>query len=113
MIYRFGDCVLDSQRRELIVGGAPVHVEPQVFDVLRYGVPNGGGGLPLSCALRLARARSAYRDGAVFDRNGERTFGGKPEPVCTVPNGRNGSGGNARLPDARWRLYAPPSPPWP
>jgi TolB-like protein/DNA-binding winged helix-turn-helix (wHTH) protein/Tfp pilus assembly protein PilF len=36
MIYRFGDCVLDSQLCELTVGGMPVHVEPQVFDVMRF-----------------------------------------------------------------------------
>jgi adenylate cyclase len=40
MIYRFGDSVLDSERRELIVGGVPVHVEPQVFDVLRHLLEN-------------------------------------------------------------------------
>jgi adenylate cyclase len=36
MIYRFSSCVLNSQHRELTVDGAPVHVEPQVFDVLLY-----------------------------------------------------------------------------
>lgn len=36
MIYRFPNCVLDNQLRELTVGGAPVHLEPQVFDLLRY-----------------------------------------------------------------------------
>jgi TolB-like protein/DNA-binding winged helix-turn-helix (wHTH) protein len=36
MIYRFGDCVLDSQLCELTVGGVPVHVEPQVFEVMRF-----------------------------------------------------------------------------
>ena len=34
MIYRFANCLLDDERRELRVDGAPVHVEPQVFDVL-------------------------------------------------------------------------------
>jgi TolB-like protein/DNA-binding winged helix-turn-helix (wHTH) protein/Tfp pilus assembly protein PilF len=36
MIYRFGACVLDSQLCELRVGGTPIHIEPQVFDVLRH-----------------------------------------------------------------------------
>jgi DNA-binding winged helix-turn-helix (wHTH) protein/predicted ATPase len=36
MIYRFGDCELDDQRYELRRGGAPVHLEPQVFEVLAY-----------------------------------------------------------------------------
>ena len=34
MIFVFGDCEVDSQRRELRRDGTPVHVEPQVFDVL-------------------------------------------------------------------------------
>ena len=36
MIYRFGDCELDDQRYELRRGGALVHLEPQVFEVLAY-----------------------------------------------------------------------------
>jgi DNA-binding winged helix-turn-helix (wHTH) protein/predicted ATPase len=36
MIYRFGDCELDDQRYELRRGGAPVHLEPQVLEVLAY-----------------------------------------------------------------------------
>ena len=32
----FGDCVLDPERRELSRGGAPVHLEPQVFDLLLH-----------------------------------------------------------------------------
>ena len=34
MRYCFGDCVLDTDRRELRRQGSPVDVEPQVFDVL-------------------------------------------------------------------------------
>ena len=34
--YRFGNGRLDLRTRELTVDGAPVHVEPQVFDVLAY-----------------------------------------------------------------------------
>jgi len=36
MIYRFGDCELDSDRRELHRAGMPVAVEPQVFELLAY-----------------------------------------------------------------------------
>ena len=36
MIYRFGDCELDDQRYELRRGGALVHLEPQVLEVLAY-----------------------------------------------------------------------------
>jgi DNA-binding winged helix-turn-helix (wHTH) protein len=38
--YRFGSCRLDLDARELRVDGAPVHLEPQVFDVLAYLVVN-------------------------------------------------------------------------
>jgi pimeloyl-ACP methyl ester carboxylesterase/DNA-binding winged helix-turn-helix (wHTH) protein len=34
--YRFGDSVLDTTRYELVHEGEPVHVEPQVFDVLAH-----------------------------------------------------------------------------
>jgi DNA-binding winged helix-turn-helix (wHTH) protein len=34
--YEFGDCVIDLDGYELTVRGGPVHVEPQVFDVLAY-----------------------------------------------------------------------------
>lgn len=39
-VYRFGDCLLDSTRALLSVRGAEMHVEPQVFDLLRHLVEN-------------------------------------------------------------------------
>lgn len=36
MIYRFNDCQLDTQCYQLSVGGKPVAVEPEVFDLLSY-----------------------------------------------------------------------------
>ncbi len=36
MIYLFGDCTLDTDRRELHRGGASVEMEPQVFDLLEF-----------------------------------------------------------------------------
>lgn len=36
MRYQFADNVLDTTRYELSSGGDPIHVEPQVFDVLAY-----------------------------------------------------------------------------
>src|SRR5882672_6117817 len=36
----FGDCVLDPERRELSRGGAAVHIEPQVFDLLLHLIRN-------------------------------------------------------------------------
>jgi predicted ATPase/DNA-binding winged helix-turn-helix (wHTH) protein len=35
MRYAFSDCVLDTDTVQLVVGGVPVPVQPQVFDVLR------------------------------------------------------------------------------
>ncbi|HEU0203408.1 MAG TPA: winged helix-turn-helix domain-containing protein [Burkholderiaceae bacterium] len=40
MRYFFGDCSLDPTTRELRRGEAPVHVEPQVFDLLLYLLRN-------------------------------------------------------------------------
>ncbi|HEV7368298.1 alpha/beta fold hydrolase [Arenibaculum sp.] len=42
MAYRFGPYAIDVSRRELRRDGGLVHVEPQVFDLLRYLVENGG-----------------------------------------------------------------------
>jgi adenylate cyclase len=36
----FGDCALDPARRELRRGGEPVHLEPQVFDLLLHLIRN-------------------------------------------------------------------------
>ena len=36
MIVNFGDCEIDVERRELRRADAPVHVEPQVFDLINY-----------------------------------------------------------------------------
>ena len=40
MILSFGDCEIDVERRELRRAGTPVHVEPQVFDLLVYLTQN-------------------------------------------------------------------------
>ena len=42
MVFRFGDHVLDIERRELRRGAEPVALEPQVFDLLVYLVRNRG-----------------------------------------------------------------------
>jgi DNA-binding winged helix-turn-helix (wHTH) protein len=36
MQFKFGNCLLDSDRRELVRDAEAVAVEPQVFDVLVY-----------------------------------------------------------------------------
>jgi DNA-binding winged helix-turn-helix (wHTH) protein len=40
VIYRFGDCALDTNRRELRRGGVPCRLEPQVFDLLEFWIRN-------------------------------------------------------------------------
>ena len=40
MIYRFDDCALDTDRRELRRGGVPCPLEPQVFDLLEFLIRN-------------------------------------------------------------------------
>src|SRR5262249_20779335 len=34
MRLRFGDCVLDGETRQLLVGGKPIHVSPKAFELL-------------------------------------------------------------------------------
>ena len=36
----FGDCALDPARRELSCGNLPVHLQPQVFDLLLHLIRN-------------------------------------------------------------------------
>jgi len=78
MIHRFADCLLDTDRRVLTRGGAPVHVEPQVFEILLQLVQAAGavvskerlvetvwGGLHISDATisaRITAARKAVGD---------------------------------------------------
>jgi DNA-binding winged helix-turn-helix (wHTH) protein len=40
MRVRFGECVLDSETRELLVGGKAVHLTPKAFDLLANLVEN-------------------------------------------------------------------------
>ncbi|MCE8508581.1 winged helix-turn-helix domain-containing protein [Ruegeria pomeroyi] len=42
MRYVFSDCVLDARRHVLLRGGAPVALEPQVFDLLHLLMRNPG-----------------------------------------------------------------------
>ena len=39
-IYKFGDCVLDADRRELTMSGSPVTLQPKAFDFLLYLIRN-------------------------------------------------------------------------
>ena len=40
MRVRFGECILDSETRELRVGGKPVHLHPKAFDLLEILIEN-------------------------------------------------------------------------
>jgi TolB-like protein/pimeloyl-ACP methyl ester carboxylesterase/Tfp pilus assembly protein PilF len=40
MRYVFGEYALDANRRELVRSGSPIHVEPQVFDLILYLIQN-------------------------------------------------------------------------
>ncbi|WP_169568251.1 alpha/beta fold hydrolase [Sneathiella limimaris] len=42
MIYSFADCTLDTTRHELVRAGAPVKIEPQVFELLTLLVSRAG-----------------------------------------------------------------------
>jgi DNA-binding winged helix-turn-helix (wHTH) protein/pimeloyl-ACP methyl ester carboxylesterase len=78
MRYRFGACTLCTDSHTLEVGGAPVHIEPQVFDILLLLVRHAGrlvshdqlmsevwGGRIVSdtaVSARISAARSAIGD---------------------------------------------------
>ena len=84
MVFRFGDHVLDIERRELRRGAEPVALEPQVFDLLVYLVRNRdrvvskddlidgvwGGRIVSDSALttRLNAARRAVNDSGAAQR---------------------------------------------
>ena len=84
MVFRFGDHVLDIERRELRRGAELVALEPQVFDLLTYLVRNRGrvvskddlirdvwGGRIVSdsaVATRLNAARKAVNDSGAAQR---------------------------------------------
>jgi DNA-binding winged helix-turn-helix (wHTH) protein len=84
VVFRFGDHVLDLERRELRRGAEPVALEPQVFDLLVYLVRNRGrvvskddlihgvwGGRIVSdsaLTTRLNAARKAVNDSGAAQR---------------------------------------------
>jgi TolB-like protein len=84
VIFRFEDCLLDTERRELRRGGILCPLEPQVFDVLEYLLRNRhrfvsrnelqgavwGGRIVSAAALdtRLSAAREAIGDSGATQR---------------------------------------------
>ncbi len=90
MILRFGDYEIDVERRELRRATAPVHVEPQVFDLLVYLVENRErvvskddliaavwGGRAVSDSTLTSRINAARK--ALEDSGGDQKF------IRTVP----------------------------
>jgi DNA-binding winged helix-turn-helix (wHTH) protein/pimeloyl-ACP methyl ester carboxylesterase len=126
MIYTFGNCEIDVDRRELRKGAAAAHVEPQVFDVLLHLVRHPGrmvskeeliqavwNGRIISDATltsRISAARRAIDDDAAqqrfirtIPRRGYRFDGAvserevDPEPRATASSAVQSSGPDAGL----------------
>src|SRR5262245_56459846 len=70
MVYLFGDCELDSERRDLRRHGTAVHVEPQVFDVLQYLVRNRDRVVTKDELLQAVWNRRVVSDDALTSRIG-------------------------------------------
>lgn len=70
MIYRFEDCRLDTQRRELRRGAGHVDLEPQVFDLLEF--------------LIRTRDRVASRDDLLLLAMGSDPWPGQSSSIRTV-----------------------------
>ena len=108
MVVRFGDCELNSDRRELRRGAKPVHVQPQVFDLLAYMVThrdrvisrdemveavwNGRSVSDVTLNSRVNAARHAIGDDGqaqalirTVPRRGFRFIGEVVEHTITVP----------------------------
>jgi predicted ATPase/DNA-binding winged helix-turn-helix (wHTH) protein len=66
--YRFGRCRLDLDARELTVDGAPVDLEPQVFDVLGYLVAHRDRLVPKTELLDAVWGSRFVTDSALTSR---------------------------------------------
>lgn len=126
MIYTFGNCEIDVDRRELRKGAAATHVEPQVFDLLVYlarhpgrvvskdelirAVWNGRLISEATLTSRISAARRAIGDDAAqqrfvrtIPRRGYRFDGvvsvreGDSEPLTSSPSAVQPSGPDAIL----------------
>lgn len=126
MIYTFGNCEIDVDRRELRKGAAATHVEPQVFDLLVHLVRHPGrmvtkdeliqavwnGRIVSEATLtsRISAARRAIDEDAAqqrfirtIPRRGYRFDGavsareGNPEPLAAAPSAVRSSDPDAGL----------------
>lgn len=68
MIYRFANCNLDTERHELTVAGAPVAVEPQVFDLLVLLARNPGHLISKDELVEVIWGGRAISDSAITSR---------------------------------------------
>jgi DNA-binding winged helix-turn-helix (wHTH) protein len=66
--FQFASCRLDPGARELRVGGAVVHVEPQVFDVLAYLVSKRDRMIPETELLDAVWGSQFVSDSALTSR---------------------------------------------
>ncbi len=90
MIYSFADCSLDTDRYTLLRNGKEVHVEPQVFDVLRLFVENAGNLITSEQLIARVWNGRSISDAAISSRiNAARTSvgdSGKAQQVIkTLP----------------------------
>src|SRR5271163_1341263 len=123
MTFTFGDCEIDVDRRELRRAEVPVHVEPQVFDLLVYLVQNRdrvvskddliasvwGGRIVSDSSLtsRINAARKAIGDSGEGQKL-IRTIARKG--FRFVGDVRNSTGGEPAHPEPAENSHEPPRP---
>ena len=90
LIYSFANCVLDTERYALSRNGKEVHVEPQVFDVLRLFVENPNTLVTIEQLIKSVWNGRSISDAAISSRiNAARTAvgdnGSAQQVIKTIP----------------------------
>ena len=90
LIYSFANCILDTERYALSRNGAEIHVEPQVFDVLRLFVENPGALVTIEQLINSVWHGRSISDAAISSRiNAARTAvgdnGSAQQVIKTIP----------------------------
>lgn len=90
MIYSFAECVLDTDRYALLRNDEEVHVEPQVFDILRLFVENAGTLVTVEQLITSVWNGRSISDAAISSRiNAARTAvgdnGSAQRVIKTIP----------------------------
>src|ERR1700722_20973769 len=101
MTLSFGDYEIDVERRELRRAKAPVHIEPQVFDLLVYLVENCDRVVSKDDLIASVWHNRIVSDSTLTSRiNAARKAlgdsGGEQKLIRTVPRKRLGFGGEER-----------------